>query len=137
MHTDILKLKIPDYALLDSTISASPKILKTKKSPNVGYVLDAHIKFKLDIQPWTSFSKTELVEQARNEVHTIQLLLPQVSTERLSICMAAWLGTLCMIDDLIESMPPNEGKAAIEECSAVLFHDSKTDEMRKVPSVAS
>ncbi|KAF4764373.1 hypothetical protein HAV15_000896 [Penicillium sp. str.  len=72
------------------------------------------------MQEWSQRQNEELLEQAVDEVKTIGLLFPDVRAEHARICMAAWLGVLCTVDDLLELMSPHEVEDAIQVTIAAL-----------------
>lgn len=80
------------------------------------------------MKPWIQKSNENLWKQAVEEVKTISLFFPDVRAEQVRVCMAAWLGVLCTVDDLLEVMVPNEAENAIQESISILQGNDKDNE---------
>ncbi|KAJ5477710.1 hypothetical protein N7530_003219 [Penicillium desertorum] len=92
-------------------------------------VASLHVDFRLAAVPsWMDMTKEEFLAQAIGEVETISLFFPEVRAEHVRVCMAAWLGVICTVDDLLEQMTPSEAEAAIEISVAALYGKESTEE---------
>ncbi|CAI7620006.1 unnamed protein product [Penicillium manginii] len=78
-------------------------------------VLHHHEQFLLSIQASTERTEEELRQQAWEEVKAISLFFPLVRSRNVRICMAAWLGIFCTVDDMVETLPPSEAEHALRE----------------------
>ena len=55
----------------------------------------------------------------------IILSFPDIRATNIRICMAAWLGKLCSVDDLVEDMMPNEASAILHHSIQALREECK------------
>lgn len=95
-------------------------------------MLSIHGRFRIAIQEWSKRQNEELLEQAIGEVKTIGLFFPDIRAEHVRICMAAWLGVLCTVDDLLELMSPHEAEKAIQVTIAALQGNEESNDRSKL-----
>ena len=59
----------------------------------------------------------------------IKLFFPDVQSEAIQICMAAWLAANCVADDILESMPLEMAILALEETILMLQRSKENSEL--------
>ncbi|RJE25566.1 hypothetical protein PHISCL_02106 [Aspergillus sclerotialis] len=111
-----LKLDIPYNELAQGTVYEVPAAQDPGTDLALATELDTHRQFRLSSIPIPEGAE----KQAKSELKTIRLFFPQICSVRIRICMAAWLGTLCDVDDLIEAMGPSDAASAISGSLAIL-----------------
>ncbi|KAE8137384.1 isoprenoid synthase domain-containing protein [Aspergillus pseudotamarii] len=119
-----LHLYIPNFGVTEIPIqnqAGQPSV----KNTGIQDVLYSHLGFRYSTPSENNRDEASILQQCISEVRTIALFFPDIRATNIRVCMAAWLGTLCSIDDLIEDMMPNEASAVLyrslqalqEECS--------------------
>lgn len=78
-------------------------------------VLQAHIYFKMAMLA-NAAADTKFRQRCRAEVDTIDLFFPGELSNNVRTCFAAWLGFACEMDDILETLPPEQGEAALHDC---------------------
>ncbi|KXG52215.1 Terpenoid synthase [Penicillium griseofulvum] len=118
-----LKLRIPHYNIVAMN-SAPPSA-----------VIYSHANFKASIQPEKAGDTKDFYERCFAEAAAINLFFPDVRSERIRICMTAWLAANCAADDILETMPPAAATLALKE--AILKLRGKKTEVSPINKVAS
>ncbi|CAG8009484.1 unnamed protein product [Penicillium olsonii] len=77
--------------------------------------IDSLSGFKALIQPGKFGDTKGFYERCRAEVAAIKLFFPDVQSEDIQVCMAAWLAANCAADDFLESLPLLSGIKALKE----------------------
>jgi hypothetical protein len=54
------------------------------------------------------------------ELHAIETTFPGLNSRQVVLAMAAWLATLCAIDDVMEAMEPERAGEALRDCLELL-----------------
>ncbi|KAJ5165067.1 uncharacterized protein N7500_006897 [Penicillium coprophilum] len=121
-----LRLDIPHHGLVSIPLQEDSSHGDRYHTESLKDVLMAHGSFRIAMQTWTPKQNEDPLEQAVGEVKAISLFFPDVRSKHLRICMAAWLGVLCTVDDLLEAMRPHEAEDAILATIATL-QDSERD----------
>ncbi|KAJ5817091.1 hypothetical protein N7447_009324 [Penicillium robsamsonii] len=98
-----LQVNIPHYDIVP-TNSAPPSA-----------VIYSHANFKASIQPDKAGDPKDFYERCFAEASAINLFFPDVRSESVRICMAAWLAANCAADDILEAMPPAAATVALKE----------------------
>ncbi|KAE8367574.1 isoprenoid synthase domain-containing protein [Aspergillus caelatus] len=119
-----LHLYIPDFGVTEIPFQSQAG-QSSEKSTCIRDVLYSHLGFRYSTPSENNRDKASILQQCISEVRTIALFFPDIRATNIRICMAAWLGTLCSIDDLIEDMMPDEASVVLhhsiqalrEECS--------------------
>lgn len=109
------QLKFPDFGIVPTGISPT------------SIVTQAHISFLRDIQMDPEVDTDKIHQKAVAEVAAIRLFFPDVRTEAIQICMAAWLSTLCTIDDILEEMDPPAAEAALGQSIEIVLGQNELD----------
>ncbi|OQE40042.1 hypothetical protein PENCOP_c006G08038 [Penicillium coprophilum] len=122
-----LRLDIPHHGLVSIPLQEDSSSGNIYPTGSLKDVLIAHGSFRIAMQSWTQKKKEDPLEQAVGEVKAISLFFPDVRSEHLRICMAAWLGVLCTVDDLLEMMRPHEAENAILETIATLQDNERNN----------
>ncbi|KAB8202110.1 isoprenoid synthase domain-containing protein [Aspergillus parasiticus] len=104
-----LRLYIPDFGVTEIPVQGQP----SETNPGILEVLDSHLEFRHSTPSENSRDEASILQQSINEARTIALFFPDIRATNIRICMAAWLGTLCSVDDLIEDMMPDEASVAL------------------------
>ncbi|KAJ5348023.1 hypothetical protein MYU51_007859 [Penicillium brevicompactum] len=101
--------------------------------------IHAQADFKASIQPEKAGNTKEFYERCNAEVAAVKLFFPDVQSEAIQICMAAWLAANCVADDILESMPLEMGILALEETIVMLQrsneHISPTNKIARIHSL--
>ncbi|KAF4768811.1 hypothetical protein N7455_008731 [Penicillium solitum] len=98
-----LQLRIPHYDIIP--LNPAP--------PSA--VIYSHANFKASIQPEKAGDTKDFYERCFAEAAAINLFFPDVRSERIRICMTAWLAANCAADDILEAMPPAAATFALKE----------------------
>ncbi|OJJ39647.1 hypothetical protein ASPWEDRAFT_25457 [Aspergillus wentii DTO 134E9] len=106
-----LQLQLPHYDIVNGPPSRCV------------YVISAHLAFKTSIQPEKAKDTNRILESCKAEVGAVNLFFPDIKSESVRICMAAWLAANCAVDDELEEMHPADGVRVLEESIAMLQAD--------------
>jgi hypothetical protein len=106
---------LPDYELECVPIENCPQNGGTAQ---LSKALEAEVELKLSLQLQLDPHRINLHQAAISEVHAIGFLFPDCHADNICICMTAWLGTLCTVDDMLEDMKPLEAETALQEIPA-------------------
>lgn len=98
-----MQLRIPHYDIIP--LNPAP--------PSA--VIYSHANFKASIQPEKAGDTKDFYERCFAEAAAINLFFPDVRSERIRICMTAWLAANCAADDILEAMPPAAATFALKE----------------------
>lgn len=79
-------------------------------------------------------SMENLSQRSSTEVAAINLFFPDVQSDAIQICMAAWLSTLCMIDDILEEMHPSAARMSLEHSIDIVLGRKEIDFQGKTDS---
>ncbi|CAI7669389.1 unnamed protein product [Penicillium crustosum] len=123
IHNVSLQLKIPHYDIIP--LNPAP--------PSA--VIYSHANFKASIQPEKAGDPKDFYERCIAEAAAINLFFPDVQSERIRICMTAWLAANCAADDILEAMPPAAATFALKE--AILQLQGKNLNVSPTSKVAS
>lgn len=74
----------------------------------------------LSAQPWLAKNDQRLLQQSASHVRLVCQCFPGVRSKHVRVCMAAWLGTVCAIDDMLEEMQVDDAESAILNSIAIL-----------------
>ncbi|OJJ65478.1 hypothetical protein ASPBRDRAFT_49758 [Aspergillus brasiliensis CBS 101740] len=110
-----LQFRFLDYGITNTGMSPTSR------------VTSAHVNLLRCIRNDPAADKDELFQRAAAEIETIRLFFPDVRSEIVQICMAAWLSTLCTIDDIIEETEPPVVKAALNQSIEILLGQKEVD----------
>lgn len=75
----------------------------------------AHAEFKNSNFPISS-KRDAFHKQCKAEVDAIAIFFPGIQDEGIRISFAAWLAFACAMDDILETLSPEVGKAVLREC---------------------
>ncbi|KAH8434009.1 terpene synthase family protein [Aspergillus melleus] len=124
-----LQLKVPDYNIKSDGVELNLEKRKNQETKHLFKTLRAHLDFHLSAFQRADNHDGSPIQQSIASVNTISLFFPEIRQENIRICMAAWLETLCTVDDQLEDMSLEDAGKAIEEAIAVLkdepIHTSK------------
>ncbi|EKV19888.1 hypothetical protein PDIG_00550 [Penicillium digitatum PHI26] len=117
--------KIPIYKRLNEEHIPDYNIVLVDSVPQSA-VISSHAKFKASINPENAGDAQDFHESCFAEAATVNLLFPDVRSESIRICLAAWLAAICTADDLLEAMPPAAATANLKEL-ILKFQGRKAD----------
>ncbi|OQE17815.1 hypothetical protein PENFLA_c023G05479 [Penicillium flavigenum] len=110
-----LNMDIPHHDLISIPVKGDTDDKTVNCKAALKSMASRHVDFRLAAAPsWMDMTKEDILAQAIGEVETFSLFFPEVRAEHVRVCMAAWLGVICTVDDLLERMTPSEAEAAIE-----------------------
>ena len=73
------------------------------------------------MQPYVARQRAkDLEELCKAEVDAINIFFPNIQAEDILICFTAWLAFACAMDDILETLPPLDGKAAMSDCIEIM-----------------
>lgn len=107
----LLKLHVPD--LPPSWFDKH----STKCAPYIAH-LGKHVNYRTGAEPW--LSADELRRVCQGELRACQLGFPGVDDEAIIRVLAAYLGAINKLDDLIEVMNMSEAQNCVNACVDVL-----------------
>ncbi|GIJ89486.1 terpene cyclase [Aspergillus pseudoviridinutans] len=112
-----LEFLLPDYELECVPTENGPQ---NGGTTHLSKALEAEVELKLSLQPQLHRPHIDLYKAAISQVQAVSLLFPDCHADSVCICMTAWVGTLCTVDDMLEDMKPLEAEAALQEIISVL-----------------
>jgi hypothetical protein len=118
-----MQLDVPDFG--SESIDRSRGIIEyygetdTRDLESVQSILVAHAAFRATMDPEVSIN-TAFYERCAAEVDAARLLFPGVRSRATLVVFAAWLAFGCEIDDLLESLRPDERRQALLDCLEIL-----------------
>ncbi|KAK4222042.1 Iridoid synthase [Podospora fimiseda] len=111
MNNISLALDIPDFGV--SQIETKPNALAR--------VLLSHAAFRVSMQPEQESAGEGFLDLCAAEVNAISLLFPDLQSDSIHICFAAWLAFVCLMDDLLETLPFPEQEAVLIETIEIVL----------------
>ncbi|KAF7158192.1 hypothetical protein CNMCM5623_002858 [Aspergillus felis] len=112
-----LEFLLPDYELECVPTENCPQ---NGGTTHLSKALETEVELKLSLQPQLHQPHIDLYKAALSQVQAVSLLFPDCHADNICICMTAWVGTLCTVDDMLEDMEPLEAEAALHEIITVL-----------------
>ncbi|KAK3987120.1 Iridoid synthase [Cladorrhinum sp. PSN332] len=105
-----LALDIPDFG-----------VAQVETKPNaLARVLLAHAAFRVSMQPEES-AGDGFLDLCAAEVNAISLFFPDLDSDSIHICFTAWLAFVCVMDDLLETLPLPEQEAVLIETVEIIL----------------
>jgi hypothetical protein len=102
--------------------------------PPTSIVTATHARFISSMHMNKLISMETLDQRSSTEVAAINLFFPDVQSDAIQICMAAWLSTLCMIDDILEEMHPLAARMSLEHSIDIVLGRKEIDFQGKTDS---
>jgi hypothetical protein len=127
--SEILQLNFPYHGLVAVTPQDAAKGDPHGNIDPLENVFDAHYQFRsLLLRGIIHDSPTEinsaderiLTRQVSAEIKAVCLFFPGIRTERIRVCMSAWLAVVCDVDDSLEIMTPKDAEAAVSGAISIL-----------------
>ncbi|KAI1124608.1 isoprenoid synthase domain-containing protein [Nemania abortiva] len=109
-HDAHLLLDVPDYGVVPRQ---NPTLSSSK-------VLQVHTEFKKILQPDLA-QDSAFYKRCAAEVNVINLFFPDIKSEGLRICFTAWLVFIIAMDDILETLPPLDGEAALVDSIQIVL----------------
>ncbi|KAE8353434.1 isoprenoid synthase domain-containing protein [Aspergillus coremiiformis] len=108
----LLQLYAADYGVAKVPLEGRLRKSLENRTDNILKVLDSHVQFR-NSAPFETKDQESIMEQYLVEVGAISLFFPDLRANDIRICMAAWIGLMYSIDDLVENMQPDEANIAV------------------------
>ncbi|KAK5997674.1 hypothetical protein PT974_00029 [Cladobotryum mycophilum] len=119
-HDILMRLDIPSYRATErQKIIVEPGRVQNGPAKSSSRVLQAHTRFKMMLQPSVTYDRS-FHELCAAEVNAISVFFPNLQSEKIQICFAAWLGFVCVMDDVLETLPPWDGEKALAHSAGIL-----------------
>ncbi|OGM48309.1 hypothetical protein ABOM_002191 [Aspergillus bombycis] len=115
-----LRLDIPDFRVTEILTPLDQEGQPSENNTGILDVFYSHLKYRYSTPSQDNGDELSILRQCISEVRTIALLFPDIRATHIRTCMAAWLGTLCSTDDIIEDMMPDEATAVLNHSIQVL-----------------
>ncbi|KAJ5749382.1 uncharacterized protein N7511_011078 [Penicillium nucicola] len=87
-------------------------------STNCSYFHDAlasHMEFMSIIQPQNLEVLTKFRDRCIADIVAVNNLFPYIHSEAVQTCLAGWMATVCITDDILERMSPESALKTLEE----------------------
>ncbi|OJJ42377.1 hypothetical protein ASPZODRAFT_170177 [Penicilliopsis zonata CBS 506.65] len=114
-----MKLRVPHHCLTGIASDAPENEGFEGGKDLLADVIDGHSKFRLSL-PGGPTDNDKVLQHAEMEVKVIRLFFPTIHISKICVCMAAWLATLCHIDDVLEEMDSNRAVSILFEFMDVI-----------------
>lgn len=115
----VQQLIVPDRKAFHSKISKGEKELRQTRIQSS--VLSSHVQFKRLLVPELP-AEEDFEQKCAAEVNAVCLFFPEMESDALKICFASWLALVCLVDDMIEDIPPRQADCAVMNSVHLLQH---------------